>query len=497
MTALGRPLIMVLVLLGGSTAWAQNLEISDFSYQGAFRLPSGFGWGSRGATYRGAGDGGRGSLVVLGRDQVLGEWAEVSIPAPGRGDYWSLPEARQLTAFVEFDGALMESEATSEGARAGDVACIPPRGSQTSEKCYWNLEWWYNAEGEDYSAVGMSEVDGSWPRGLWHVGPAGDPIFHGSRHGAYIFAAPGWFADGYLGGRSMIVGMTRLAGAFGASQGPTLFAFRPWDSDDPGSGSLDSLALVYYPELFPACAGPNVGDPAACYYPEYRACDQWFGGAFVESGRRNAVLLLGLKYYGPNGYGTGGEGACEMSQGYHCEPVEAQIIFYSTVDLAEAAAGRRAPERVVPYEIWRPEEFQPTDCPAVGGLAYDREGGRFFAIERGFTADNLSVVHVYRTEPGEDHPLPEGDADADTDSDVDSDTDSDVDSDVDADSDSDADIDADADADGSGPGPDPDGPNGVGGGILGGCDCRAAPPPSGGEPRADGHRRLTVFFGRV
>jgi hypothetical protein len=464
--------IAVTLMLAASPSHAENVEIGDFTYAGAFRLPSGFNWGARGSTYRASGDGGRGSLIVLGSDQVAGEWAEVAIPSPGMGGFGSLPEARQLTGFVEFDGNLIEHETNPEETRAGDVTCIAPRGSQTTEKCYWNAEWWYNVGGDDYAAIGMSEADGSNPRGMWHVGRSGDPEFHGSRHGAYMFAAPPWFADWYLGGRSLIVGMTREAGCCGSSQGPTLFAFRPWDVDDPPSrADLDALALVYYPMVYPGCAGPNVGDPAECYYPDYRACDAWMGGAFVESGLRSAVAISGIKAYGDNGYSDWGP--CSPWHGYHCEPLEAQIVFYSTDDLAASAAGRRRPEEVVPYQIWRPDEFMDTDCPAVGGLAFDRDGGRFFVIEKGYGDDNYAVVHVYEVEPAAEHPAP--DADADVDVDADSDTDTDVDSDVDTDVDSDSDSDADQPTDTGNDADDGDGGHPVGG-SLGRCDCSAAAP---------------------
>ena len=402
-----RILFVLSSLLMASPAAAENLDIGDFAYAGAFRLPEGFAWGARGATYRAAGDDGQGSLVITGHNQALGEWAEVSIPEPGWDDFSSLPVAEVVSPFTEFDGGLMEGEVDRWESRVGDVACIAPRGSQTTEKCYWNVEWWYNVAAVDYRAIGMSEVDGSSPRGMWHVGRRGDPEFHGSRHGSYMFSVPQWFSDSALGGRSIMVGMSREAGCCGASQGPTLFAFQPWDADTPPADEdLDALALVYYPESFPECAGPNVGNPDACHYPDYRACDTWVGGAFVESGLRSAVVLSGVKAYGDNGYGPGDESACDDSQGYHCEPLEAQLVFYSPTQIADVAAGRRAPETVVPYDIWRPEEFLDTDCPNVGGLATDRTGGRFFAIELGHGAENSAVVHVYDLEPAAEDEAP-------------------------------------------------------------------------------------------
>jgi hypothetical protein len=402
---------LLCLILGAGAAWAEDLQISDFSYSGAFRLPAPFNWGARGMTYRPNGDGGKGSLIVIGHDQVLGEWGELGIPSPATGRFGSLPTAPLIGAMVEFDGSLIEAEVDAAESRAGDVACLPPRGSQTREVCYWNAEWWYNVAATDYRAVGMSDVDGSNPRGLWHVGPRGDAVFHGSRHGSYMFAVPSWYADSSLNGHSIMVGMAREAGCCGSSQGPTLFAFRPWEVDDPAPrADLDAIALVYYPSIYPGCAGPNVGDPDNCSYPGYRACDRWVGGAFVESGFRSAVVVSGIKAYGENNYGGGDANSCDDSQGYHCEPLNLELIFYSTDDLADAAAGRMDPAEVIPYEIWTPDEIRDSRCPQVGGIAMDRDNGRFFMIEKGFGQNNSAVVHVYSLEPaqGVDRP-PAGD----------------------------------------------------------------------------------------
>ena len=52
-------LTLALALLASSPAQAEDLQISDFVYAGAFRLPDGFDWGARGATFRPSGDEGQ------------------------------------------------------------------------------------------------------------------------------------------------------------------------------------------------------------------------------------------------------------------------------------------------------------------------------------------------------------------------------------------------------------------------------------------------------
>ena len=60
--------------------------------------------------------------------------------------------------------------------------------------------------------------------------------------------------------------------------------------------------MLYYRVKFPGCAGPNVGDPSVCDYPGFTMCDEWTGGAFVESGEKRAIILLGYKGLGGNCY---------------------------------------------------------------------------------------------------------------------------------------------------------------------------------------------------
>ncbi len=218
--------------------------------------------------------------------------------------------------------------------------------------------------------------------------------------GDFLFTVPQWYADQYLGGRILVTGKTR--GAFHGSMGPTLFAFHPWSNENP-SGNLNAVPMLWY-RLNYDCASPNVTNKALCDYPEFTFCDKWEGGGFVDSGQRQAVILLGKKGLGTNYYGDApSENACETSRGYHCDPYERQIIFYDVDELGQVAQGTRDPWSVVPYAIWRPQEFflkdnQNQTCGEVGGIAVDFPRGRVFMIEKGFGGhqnENAAVVHVW------------------------------------------------------------------------------------------------------
>jgi hypothetical protein len=319
-----------------------------------------------------------------------------------------------VAPLTSFDGGLASS-VHREYLFVSDLEYVPQRGSQTSDKLYGSINLWY-AEGvageNTFPTVWFANMNGASARGMFHVGTEETP-YHGRKMGSYLFSVPAWYAIQYLGGRTLITGRSRgtPADSFeeitsrGGSQGPTLFAFHAWDSDNP-TGDLDALPVLYYRVKFPGCAGPNVGDPNVCDYPGYTMCDEWTGGAFVESGAKRAIMLLGYKGLGGNCYDEPPvecNDPCSDSHGYHCNPYERQVIFYDINELGEAALGNRDPWSVVPYATWRPEEFYLGDsaghtCGDVGGMAFDTDGRRVFMIEKGFGGynnENAAVVHVW------------------------------------------------------------------------------------------------------
>lgn len=416
---------------GGNAAGAtpeQRLRPADFAYEGAFRLPDEFNWGARGLSYYPDGDGGAGTLLVTGFELLMDPnhpnetcgdpawdcgayYGEVSIPAPVQAAQWQdLPTADIATPLTRIDGGLA-STVHREYVFVSDLQYVARRGTQTGDKLYGSIDVWY-AEGvageETFPTIWLANMDGGGARGMFHVGPEAEP-FHGRKVGSYLFSAPTWYADQYLGGRTLVTGRSRGTPADGAepvttrggSQGPTLFAFQPFDSDMP-TGNLDALPMLYYRVSFPGCAGPNVGDPAECDYPDFTMCDDWSGGVFADDGERRAIMLLGYKGLGENCYDEPPvecNDPCSDSHGYHCQPNERQIIFYDVHELGQNALGAQDPWLVLPYAIWRPEEFylDGSPCWNMGGMAFDPSNGRLFVVERGLgeSESNAVVVHVW------------------------------------------------------------------------------------------------------
>jgi hypothetical protein len=417
----------------------------NFTYQGAFRLPDDFAWGALGLSYYPGGDGGAGSLFVTGFQGLLdgssepcyegsrgcnGYFAEVSIPSPGQARNWEdLPTASFIQDMAIFDGGLVQTvhEAYSF---VSDIAYVPQQGSQTSDKLYGSLNEWYpeGSFGDDsFPTIWFSDLDGSNARGVFHVGPE-QPPFHGIKMGSYLFSVPQAYADRYLDGRTLVTGRARgtappdspgldAEGAIaGGSQGPTLIAFRAWDSEDP-SGNLDATPMLYYRVKYPGCAGPDIGvggQAVNCDSPGFSMCDDWTGAAFVQAGDRATIAIVGLKgatscYYCGDPVDDSEchvnplPGECDIScneeRGYHCGPYRRQVLLYDTEALGQAALGEIDPWSILPYAVWEPDELFLSSpcCYNMGGMAFDPGRGRMFITERGLGEGdmNAAVVHIW------------------------------------------------------------------------------------------------------
>lgn len=404
----------------------QRLQPTDFIYHGAFRLPEQFNWGALGLSYYPSGEGGSGSLLVTGFEALSSpehpfescwnpEWdcyafyGQVNIPNPAVDPNWeNLPLADLIGGMINFDQGLV-ADVHREYVFVSDIEYVPKVGSQTRDKVYGAAEFWY-PEGvfgeETFPTIWMADLDGANARGMFHVGPEENP-FHGRKSGSYLFTVPQWYADQYLGGRRLVTGRSRGTPAdmepvttYGGSQGPTLFVFHPQESDEP-LDDLNASPLLYYRVKFPGCAGPNIGPTDDCDYPGFTMCDDWKGGVFADNGTRRSVMLLGYKGLGENCYDEPPvecDDPCSEAHGYHCHPYERQVIFYDVHALGEIALGQRDPWTVLPYAVWRPNEFylQGHTCWNVGGMTFDPVNTRIFMVERGLGGDmNVAVVHVW------------------------------------------------------------------------------------------------------
>lgn len=384
----------------GAFAFPANSEGNDWTYAGhaLAYYPEGDPQGPR--------DGHPGSLYAVGHAwyQLVGE---ISIPRPVISrDYENLPRAAVLRPQVDITGGLIDNcTYYDESGKQQQCLYREVAGLEylpKTKKIAWNLRDWYNVAGYDLDSLGWSNLKPGASRGMWHIGTRFDPEFHNARTCDYLFKAPEAFASTFLGGKRLIAGNHRGAGAFGGSQGPTLYALAPWEDGRPPAprAELEALALVYYPEIIPCIENPEL-----CHFPGYRTADIWAGGAWIEAEGKSAILIFGRKGLGPNYYGPGNL-ECDSSKGWHADPYEPQILFYDPADIVMVKNGSMKPWEVVPYEVLAPRGVMFAGaCASFSAVAHDSKRRLIYATEAGAGEWGAVAVHVWQVKPNRPAPV--------------------------------------------------------------------------------------------
>ena len=389
----------------------------DIIYKGAFKFPDSDGdsrWGyggsaltfSPGGNSGGPDDGYPGSLYGSGHpyDNLV---SEISIPSPVLSDqstydayYSELNAAATLQPFSEITGGRIDRASGPDGIvpdSFGGLAYLEQQGIQSGAKLYWNIFKYYHVMPGDIYSHGWSETDLSAPnaQGLWHVGPFNDGSYSSKRTANYMFDIPRDWADAYLDGKYLATGKADGPGSSGNSHGPAVYAFAPYQQGNPppAEAELDAAILLMYP-------------PDQSYFPDWSHCDEWEGAVWLTAGSKSAVLIAGRKALGEAYYGLPRPGDCSPYKGYHCDPYETQFLLYDPNDLALVARGIKPYYEVVPYAIFRPDDyFWPTCSGTVGGAAFDRDNGHLYIVQT--SLGEKPIVHVFEVAPGNIQPAPE------------------------------------------------------------------------------------------
>lgn len=372
-----------------------QLTAQDFNYVGAFRLPReangasrfGFGGGAMAFNPRGdaagAQDGFSGSLYIVGHenDQLV---AEVTIPAPQKQvgqTVVGLPTAEYVHGFADITGGKAQTFDAGNGYRVDGLAYLDAQSPQQSDKLYWTARTYYNVDTSDDLSHGMSNANLSNPSadGMWRLAN-----YHGLTTGGYIFTVPRYFADMYLGGKRLISGLTVQQGVSGTSQGPAFFAFAPWfnyngSTPPPNGAALTAQKLVSYP--YTGQPDPDRDPPSN--FPDYQVPDSWDAAAWINTAQKDAVVVVGHRAMGPTYYGDARPNDCTIYKGYHGEPYEPRVLFYSTADLALSAQGKKDPSTIVPYLEWNPSQYLVNTCMwQLTGVVYDEEHQRMYLLQQ-------------------------------------------------------------------------------------------------------------------
>ncbi|MCK4580300.1 MAG: DNRLRE domain-containing protein [Dehalococcoidia bacterium] len=383
------------------------IQPSDLVYLGAFRLPDGpeeIGWEWSGAAMTcypdgdldGPVDGYPGSIFGTGHDwnQYI---SEISIPVPIISPDKNVEDLNTATTLQDFQDIRGNLFPEFEIPRAG-LEYLPAQGDQTTDKLYFCWAQ-HMGEGETNPSHGWSELDLSNPQtaGAWRIGDYWNYVTTD-----YIFTIPQDWANANTLGMYLATGRFRDGGQGG--QGPSLFAYGPWNGGNPPApgSTLSAVPLLLYGDVYTP-GSPTIDD--------YHHSDEWSGGSWLTVGDKSTVIFVGTKGTEDCWYGCS-DGtvwpdeppyppACP-ERGWWSTNFEGRIIFYDPANLAAVAADEMEPHEPQPYATLNIDEYlyhieSDQQKHHLGAASFDRERGLLYVFEP--LADGAKpLIHVWRVE---------------------------------------------------------------------------------------------------
>jgi len=384
------------------------IQPTDLMYEGAFRLPEGppdMGWEWSGAAMAyypdgdldGPADGCPGSIFGTGHDwyQYV---SEISIPIPVNPPSKDVNELNTATTLQDFQDIRGNLFPEFEIPRAG-LEYLPPQGEQITGKLYFCWAQ-HMGEGETNPSHGWCELDLSNPQtaGAWRIGDYWNYVTTDC-----IFAIAQAWANANTPGMYLVTGRFRDGGQGG--QGPSLFAYGPWNEGNPPApgSTLSAIPLLLY---------GNVYTPDSPIMDNYHHSDEWSGGAWLTTvSGKSAVIFVGTKGTGDCWYGCS-DGTVWPDEppyppdcperGWWSTGFEGQIIFYDPADLAAVVRGQMETWEPQPYATLNIDEYlyhveSSQQKHHLGAASFDREQGLLYVFEPLADGDK-SLIHVWRIE---------------------------------------------------------------------------------------------------
>ena len=385
------------------------INSTDLVYQGAFRLPVGsdgeegprtWSWSGNALTYypsghpSGPNDGYSGSLFGTGHEQTQ-YVSEISIPQPvisASKNVNDLNTATTLQGFQDIRTGFMGSDV--ELGRVG-LAYLSQQGDQDSAKIHFG--WGQHLQEETDTTHGWFDLDLADPqqRGSWYIDNQSS-----YSTSDYLLAIPEVWSGTHTSGKLLATGRYRDGGWSG--QGPSLFAYGPWnDGNPPANGTrLAATTLLEYDSSNDRDA---LYDSSARTMNNYHHSDEWSGAEWLTKGNKSAVIFVGTKGGGEYWYGDANEPCmeCVGDRGWWSTSFSGQIIFYNPADLAAVAAGSQQSHEPQPYATLNIDQYLyhvsgNQQKYHLGAAAFDSANSILYIAEYlGDATDSRPLIHVF------------------------------------------------------------------------------------------------------
>ncbi|RKZ00759.1 MAG: hypothetical protein DRQ10_03515 [Candidatus Hydrothermota bacterium] len=378
----------------GDTVPDGTISPDQLVYLGAFRVPSSLiGWQycRRGLAFNPDGDGGNGSLFGIGGPSVNYGITEISIPTPVISvdhDVSELNEATTIQDFVD-----VAADLGLNGLVPQDLEYIASDGWSSVPRLYVGTGRMFPDNTEpNHFVTDATPLSSSSSIGLWRIDDV--PTV---RTGYIMFQIPEEWADAHTGGRTLVSGRSRW-GQGSNSNGPTLYAVStPWTDTTTEITCVPILLYDNEPDSSSSVMGYNITDT-----------EFWTGGAWVQIGEREALILGGQRSFGCTWYD-------HDIFSDHKIPV---LFFYNPDDLAVVADGDTTyyPQ---PYAILNLDEYffkgLENHNGMLAGIAYDPYRNLLYVKEDrvfGSSAKEYPIIHVFQIVEQSDaaEPKPESDS---------------------------------------------------------------------------------------
>lgn len=380
------------------------IDPNQLTYLGAFRLPEASGGSSweysgHGLTYRPAADQAQsmsGTLYGFGHDQQL-MVSEISIPDPVISQNLDdLNTAETIQPFADISGGLFVPEEMT----------IPRAGlTYHADRLYFA----FGQHIQDFEpSHGSASLDLAQAQGAYRFDGYSNYVTND-----YLLEIPETWATA-LGGYPLASGRAREG--LWSGRGPALFAYQPDVLE--GDTLTKVLPLLLYGEQQPGL--PDIVSNESMAVADYHDADHWWGAAWLTAGERSAVIFAGTKALGDEWYGFANGVVWDYScsddnscpdvpdfpyddRGFWAADYQAQIIFYDPALLVAVARGELESWQPQPYAVmdltehlFAPElDFYNYKRDLIGAIAFDREHGRLYVVER-LADDAKSIIHVWQ-----------------------------------------------------------------------------------------------------
>ncbi len=423
------------------------VQPENFTYLGAFRLPGDdtkpktFAYGGNAMTCNPDGDGGNGSLYIMGHDRQA--WGEL----PDGGQVAEIRPAVPVKSKIPADlntATFLQNFTNVATGYFSDLEELPRIGMaylnhpDTGPKIH--IGWGQHHKPDTLQptyAWFSPTLDTPNLQGLWYIGNQDWYSING-----YIFDIPAAWADAHTGGRYLATGRA-MDGGWGG-MGPCLLAYCPWEPD--GSPATAGTHLSVNVLLLYEDTQVN-GDTIQHTVQDYQHPDEWEGGAWIttDSGLSSVLFIAnkgtGEKYWygyrhpdGPecpcvNTQAASEFTACRMAdgspcpaedmiecdnhtsaKGWWCSQFTPRLVLYDSSDLAKVAAGTMDSWEPQPYahlDIGEHMLFNPANVDLemlgegvqrrylFGDAAYNEKTDRLYVLEL-FADEAKPVVHVWQ-----------------------------------------------------------------------------------------------------